>query len=123
MCAVALRPRPVSLSRVPGARKAAIAHFIEPCDPTLRERAPQGGEWRYEIKGDGYRAQLHLRNAKARVHTRTGLDWTAQFSSIASAACELNADSAIIDGEAVVYGASGVPDFQQLRRELGARKS
>src|SRR3954447_9140876 len=123
MCAVALRSRPISLSRVAGARKAAIPHFIEPCDPTLRERAPQGGEWRYEIKGDGYRAQLHLHDGAVKVYSRTGLDWTGQFSSIASAARELKARSAVIDGEAVVYGANGVPDFQQLRRELGKRKS
>jgi bifunctional non-homologous end joining protein LigD len=123
MCAVALRSSPRSVARVPGARKSAIPAYIEPCDPTLRERAPQGGEWRYEIKGDGYRAQLHLHDGAVKIYSRTGLDWTEQFSSIASAARELKADSVIIDGEAVVYGANGVPDFQQLRRELGKRKT
>src|SRR3954469_1279256 len=123
MCAVALRSSPRSVARVPGARKSPIPGYIEPCDPTLRERAPQGGDWRYEIKGDGYRAQLHLHDGAAKVYSRTGLDWSTQFSSIASAARALNARSAIIDGEAVVYGANGVPDFQQLRRELGKRKS
>jgi bifunctional non-homologous end joining protein LigD len=29
----------------------------------------------------------------------------------------------VMDGEAVVYGNAGLPDFQQLRRELGAKKS
>jgi bifunctional non-homologous end joining protein LigD len=29
----------------------------------------------------------------------------------------------VIDGEAVVYGSSGLPDVQQLRHELCARKS
>src|SRR3954465_7872946 len=123
MCAVALRSRRTLPSRVAGARKSAIPRFIEPCDPTLREHAPDGAEWRYEIKGDGYRAQLHLADGEATVYSRTGLDWTAQFSSIATAARELNADSVIIEGEAVVYGANGVPDFQQLRRELGPRRS
>src|SRR3954451_18756601 len=123
MCAVALRSSPRPVARVPGARKTAIPAYIEPCDPTLRERAPQGDEWRYEIKGDGYRAQLHLHDDAVKVYSRTGLDWTEQFSSIASAARELKARSAIIDGEAVVYGANGVPDFQQLRRELGKRES
>ncbi|WP_346659400.1 hypothetical protein [Bradyrhizobium sp. 141] len=32
-------------------------------------------------------------------------------------------ESAIIDGEAVVYGRGGLPDFQQLRRELGKKRS
>ncbi|MFL6790095.1 MAG: DNA ligase D [Bradyrhizobium sp.] len=124
MCAAALRSsRSISLSRVRGARKTAIPDYIEPCDPTLREHAPTGYGWVYEIKGDGYRAQLHIREDEVRVYSRTGLDWTKQFSSIAAAAPALKAKTAIIDGEAVVYGTNGVPDFQQLRRELGARKS
>src|SRR3954470_20173419 len=106
MCAVALRSRKIPLPRLPGARKLPILRFVEPCDPTLREQAPEGGAWRYEIKGDGYRAQLHLNGGDIRVYSRTGLDWTAQFSAIAAAAHDLNAGSAIIDGEAVVYGAN-----------------
>jgi hypothetical protein len=27
----------------------------------------------------------------------------------------------VLDGEAVVYGAAGIPDFQALRRELGKK--
>src|SRR5947209_9843383 len=124
MCAVALRSsRRLSVSRLAGARKTGIPDYIEPCDPTLRERAPDGEVWRFEIKADGYRAQLHLRSGRTKVYSRTGLDWTRQFSSIAAAGLELNAGSAVIDGEAVVYGASGVPDFQRLRRELGGPRS
>jgi bifunctional non-homologous end joining protein LigD len=122
MCAVRLRSsRPLSLSRVPGARKAGFPDHIEPCDPALRERPPTGAGWLYEIKADGYRAQLRVHETT--VFSRTGLDWTKQFSSIANAAAALNAGSAVIDGEAAVYGTKGLPDFQQLRRELGARKS
>jgi bifunctional non-homologous end joining protein LigD len=124
MCALALRSsRSISLSRVRGARKAPVPDYIEPCDPTPREHAPTGSGWVYEIKGDGYRAQLRIREDEVRVYSRTGLDWTKQFSSIAAAAPALKAKTAIIDGEAVVYGTNGVPDFQQLRRELGGRKS
>src|SRR6195952_2236981 len=123
MCPVALRSsRAVSASRLRGARKAALPGYIEPCDPTLRQHAPKG-DWWFEIKADGYRAQLHIRPDGVQVFSRTGLDWTDQFSSIAAAAPEVKATSAVIDGEAVVYGKSGLPDFQQLRRELGARKS
>jgi bifunctional non-homologous end joining protein LigD len=76
----------------------------------------------YETKADGYRAQLHLHEGTAKVYSRTGLDWTKQFSSIAASADLLKANSAIIDGEAVVYGSGGLPDFQQLRRELGSKR-
>jgi bifunctional non-homologous end joining protein LigD len=124
MCAVALRPsRVISVSRVRGARKTATPGYIEPCDPTLHLHAPKGGAWHFEIKADGYRAQLHVRPGGITVYSRTGFDWTDQFSSIAAAAPELKADSVVIDGEAVVYGKAGVSDFQQLRRELGPRKS
>jgi bifunctional non-homologous end joining protein LigD len=124
MCPVALRSsRAVSVSRVRGARKTAIPDYIEPCDPVLRDHAPTGDDWRFEIKADGYRAQLHVRPDGEKIYSRRGLDWTGQFSSIAAAAPELKADSAVIDGEAVVYGKTGVPDFQQLRRELGRGKS
>ncbi|MCK1680338.1 DNA ligase D [Bradyrhizobium sp. 147] len=123
MCAVALRQYRSEVSRVPRARKAAIPGYIEPCDPTLRENPPPGTDWVYEIKADGYRAQLHLRDEDVKIYSRTGLDWTEQFSSTAASAHRLKANSAIIDGEAVVYGSSGLPDFQQLRRELGPKRS
>ncbi|UPJ44234.1 DNA ligase D [Bradyrhizobium sp. 40] len=123
MCAVALRQSRLGVSRVHGAVKAAVPGYIEPCDPTLREKPPRGEDWVYEIKADGYRAQLHLRDGDPKVYSRTGLDWTEQFSSIAASADKLKANSAIIDGEAVVYGSGGLPDFQQLRRELGPKRS
>src|SRR3954463_2723063 len=123
MCAVALRQSRAEVSRVHGAVKAAIPGYIEPCDPTLREKPPRGEDWVYEIKADGFRAQLHLRDGDAKVYSRTGLDWTQQFTSIAASADLLKANSAIIDGEAVVYGSGGLPDFQQLRRELGPKRS
>src|SRR4051794_19799444 len=123
MCAVALRQFRLRVSRVHGAIRAAIPGYIEPCDPTLREKPPRGDDWVYEIKADGYRAQLHVQDEDAKVYSRTGLDWTEQFSSIAASAHLLKANSAIMDGEAVVYGSGGLPDFQQLRRELGPRQS
>ncbi len=123
MCAVALRQSRSGVSRVAGARKTAIPGYIEPCDPTLRENPPGGEGWVYEIKADRYRAQLHLHAGDVTDYSRTGLDWTEQFSSIAAAAHRLKAKSAIIDGEAIVYGSGGLPDFQQLRRQLGPKRS
>src|SRR3954453_20366440 len=97
--------------------------FIEPCDPTLHERAPTGNEWVYEIKTDGYRAQLHLRDKRVMVYYRSGYDWTDEFAPIAKAAAQLKVREAIIDGEATVLGNTGLPDFQELRRELRNRQS
>src|SRR6476469_9369192 len=100
-------------------RQLPMPGFIEPCDPTVHERAPVGSEWVYEIKTDGYRAQVHLHDGKVTVYSRSGYNWTQQFGAIAKAAANLKVREAIIDGEATVLGATGLPDFQALRRELG----
>jgi bifunctional non-homologous end joining protein LigD len=123
MSATGLRSR---LKKAPaglrGARKAEFPAFIEPCDPSLRQRAPAGDDWVYEIKADGYRSQIHVHNGKVTAYSRTGLNWTDQFSLIAEAAQRLSVRQAVFDGEAVVYGATGIPDFQALRRELGRKR-
>jgi bifunctional non-homologous end joining protein LigD len=64
-----------------GARKSAFPGFIDYCDPTLREKAPIGAEWVYEIKTDGYRAQVHIRDGQVTVYSRSGYDWTEQFGT------------------------------------------
>src|SRR3981081_4171844 len=91
-----------------GAREAEFPTYIEPCDPTLQQRAPAGEDWVYEIKADGYRAQLHLEETNATVYSRTGLNWTNQFSAIAEAATHLKVQQVVLDGEATDYGGAGV---------------
>jgi bifunctional non-homologous end joining protein LigD len=112
--------RRVDPSVVPGARPAPSPGFIEPCRPALREEAPSGGRWIYEIKFDGYRAQAHLRNGQPAVYTRAGYDWTLRFQPIADALATLPATDLILDGEAVVADSRGVPDFGLLHADLAA---
>src|SRR5438874_10328284 len=104
------RASPVGRRPMPG--------FIEPCDPILHERSPVGSDWVYEIKTDGYRAQVHIRDKRVTVYSRSGYDWTDEFAPIVKAASQLKVREAIIDGEATVLGNTGLPDFQALRREL-----
>jgi bifunctional non-homologous end joining protein LigD len=75
MCAVALKRR-LKIRSAPGAKPAPYPGLIAPCDPTLRERAPEGSDWLHEIKIDGYRAQLHIHDGRLRVYSRSGYDWT-----------------------------------------------
>lgn len=120
------RPAPTGRDRAwpAGARRAGFpAGYLEPCDPTLRQTPPTGADWLYEIKADGYRAQLHLSGGAVTIYSRSGADWTRAFAVIAEAARRLRARDAVIDGEAVAYGAAGLPDFQALRREIGRGRS
>ncbi|RWM92792.1 MAG: DNA ligase D [Mesorhizobium sp.] len=93
--------------------------FMEFQSPTLVEKAPEDGEWLHEIKYDGYRTQLIVEGGTARAFTRRGYDWSHRYRRIVQAAAGLPVKSAIIDGEAVVIGDTGLPDYQALERELG----
>src|SRR6202035_991142 len=98
--------------------KATYPGFIEPALATPIDKVPSGERWVHEIKFDGYRVQVHLRDAAVKVFTRHGNDWTNRFRKIASDAWHINAGSAIIDGEVVVPAADGTTDFSVLQNEL-----
>jgi bifunctional non-homologous end joining protein LigD len=73
--------------RKPGATgiKAKYAGFIEPALATSIDKVPSGERWVHEIKFDGYRVQVHLRDAAVKVFTRRGNDWSNRFRKIAGA--------------------------------------
>jgi bifunctional non-homologous end joining protein LigD len=104
-----------------GGIKATYPGFIEPALATLIDKVPSGERWVHEIKFDGYRVQVHLRDAAVKVFTRRGNDWTNRFRKIAGDAWHINAGSAIIDGEVVVPSADGTTDFSVLQNELKGR--
>jgi bifunctional non-homologous end joining protein LigD len=101
--------------------KASYPGFIEPALATSIEKVPNGERWIHEIKFDGYRVQVHLRDAAVKVFTRRGNDWTNRFRKIAADAWNINAGSAIIDGEVVVPAEDGTTDFSVLPNELKGR--
>jgi bifunctional non-homologous end joining protein LigD len=79
--------------------------------------------WLHEIKADGYRAQVHIHHRRITVYSRSGYNWTEHFHQIAHAVRALSEHDLIIDGEATVFGSTGLPDFQALRRELAKKHS
>ncbi|MES3099660.1 DNA ligase D [Sphingomonas faeni] len=86
---------------------------------TLVDAVPTGSAWLHEVKYDGYRALISVANGKAKVFTRTGLDWTDKFAAIAAAAAKLPVKSALIDGEIVAFK-DGHPDFSTLKDAISA---
>jgi bifunctional non-homologous end joining protein LigD len=107
------RPKPPA-----GGIKANYPGFIEPSLATSIDKVPAGERWIHEIKFDGYRVQVHLRDAAVKIFTRRGNDWTNRFRKIAGDAWHINAGSAIIDGEVVVPADDGTTDFSVLQNEL-----
>jgi bifunctional non-homologous end joining protein LigD len=104
-----------------GGIKANYPGFIEPSLATSMDKVPAGERWLHEIKFDGYRVQVHLRDAVVKVFTRRGNDWTNRFRKIAADAWHIGAGSAIIDGEVVVPADDGTTDFSVLQNELKRR--
>jgi bifunctional non-homologous end joining protein LigD len=88
---------------------------------TSVDKVPSGKRWVHEIKFDGYRVQVHLRDAAVKIFTRRGHDWTNRFRKIAADAWHVSAGSAIMDGEVVVPSADGATDFSVLQNELKGR--
>jgi len=62
--------------------KVPYPGFIEPELATSVDKVPSGARWIHEIKFDGYRVQVHLRDAVVKVFTRRGNDWTNGFKRL-----------------------------------------
>ena len=110
--------RKLVMRTVPGVTQAPSPGFIEPMHPTQHAKPPVGARWQYEIKLDGWRGQLHLRNGVAKMFSRNGNDLTAQCTTIVTAAGDMQATSAVLDGEIVVPGRNGIPNFLELRSAM-----
>src|SRR5262245_66221941 len=101
------------LSRLPGARKAALPEFVSPQLATLVDKPPTGDEWFHELKFDGYRLLCHLHDGQVRFWTRNQNDWTAKFAAVGKAVKVLRLKSVILDGEIVALDPSGRASFQR----------
>jgi ATP-dependent DNA ligase len=87
--------------------------FIHPCRPIVAKQPPVGPGWVHELKHDGYRLQIHVRDGRVRLFTMNGNDWTERYPRIVEEAARLRAPL-IIDAEVVHLSPDGVPDFDAL---------
>ena len=112
------------LRRAPG-RAAGGAKWSEPlqrfrpCQAALADRPQAGPGWLHEIKFDGYRVIARKDGEQVRLWARTTSDYSKAFSRIRDAVAALPVDSAVIDGEAVVFRPDNTSDFEALRSREG----
>jgi bifunctional non-homologous end joining protein LigD len=85
----------------------------------LVKTVPEGGDWLYELKYDGYRILAYLEGNNARLITRNGNDVTTRFQNVALSLIDWAAGRAmVLDGEMVITDAEGKTDFQALQNYL-----
>jgi len=116
------KPTPRRSTTLSGARPAPLPEMIKPELATLVDTAPEG-DWRYEIKFDGYRIMARIDNGEVRLFTRNGHDWTAKMPRQAEALAGLALESAWLDGEVIVADEEGLPDFQALQNAFESGRS
>lgn len=90
------------------------AHFIEPMLCLAVSELPNGPQWEYELKLDGYRAIGLRARGRTLLLSRNGKDFTQRFQAIARA-LEALPDETVIDGEVVALDETGRPSFNLLQ--------
>ncbi|HWQ88751.1 MAG TPA: DNA ligase D [Desulfitobacteriaceae bacterium] len=101
-----------------GAQPGPVPSAFSPQLATLVDSIPANGDWNYEIKFDGYRILARIDKNNVELFTRNGQNWTAKLESLASALGKLNIAPGWLDGEIVMLGADGIPDFSALQQAL-----
>lgn len=91
--------------------------LIQPQLAQLQSQPPQGSDWIHEIKFDGYRTLAYI-EPKVTLRTRSGLDWTEKYPSIAAALKKLHLRHSVFDGEICYVDEEGRSDFQKLQNSL-----
>jgi bifunctional non-homologous end joining protein LigD len=95
----------------------------EPQLAKLVTKAPEGEDWLYELKYDGYRMMAFIEAGGARLMTRNNNDFTNRFPLMAESLSDWAAGQAlVVDGEMVVTDEQGKTDFQALQNYLRSRK-
>ncbi len=89
--------------------------FIEPMKAKPATAPPQGDDWLYELKFDGFRFLGGKAGSDVRLWSRAENDFTRRFPSVAKALTTLKARSALVDGELVVADELGRPSFQLIQ--------
>jgi bifunctional non-homologous end joining protein LigD len=93
-----------------------VPTYVAPMKCHLSENLPEGEDWLYELKLDGYRAVAVKNGPSVHLFSRTRNNLTDKFSEVAEAIQKLPCDDAILDGEIAALDEQGRTSFQLLQQ-------
>ncbi|HEY0822005.1 MAG TPA: DNA ligase D [Rhizobacter sp.] len=103
--------------------QAELPLSLTPQLATLVDDIPPGDDWLYEIKFDGYRIVTRIDGDDVRCFTRNGHDWSHRMPTLVKAIRALDIGWGWLDGEIIVAGPKGTPDFQLLQNAFDAQRT
>jgi bifunctional non-homologous end joining protein LigD len=105
-----------------GRPKNAPPTFIRPCRPTAAKQPPRGAGWAHELKHDGYRLQIHVRDGRVRLYKMNGSDWSDRYPRVIEEAARIKG-AAILDADVVCLDDRGVPQFDTLHSRTAVQEA
>ena len=85
------------------------------------DRVPTGAQWLHEVKWDGVRVLVDVRDGVARMTSRNDNDVTPAWPDLSAA--PLGARDVMVDGEVIALNERGVPDFRVLQHRMHVRNA
>ena len=79
---------------------------------------PDDGNWALEMKWDGVRALAFVERGRVRLMSRTERDITVAYPELAALGNATGHKQLLLDGEIVVFGPDGWPEFEALQPRM-----
>ncbi len=99
------------------APRSRARNDYRPMLATPAEGLPQGDDWLYEVKWDGYRALAYVRAGEGRLVSRNANDLTGRFPEVAKAVARaVRSPECVLDGEVCALDERGRPSFSAMQQ-------
>lgn len=95
--------------------KAPHPDYILPMLASSTEDIFENEEWIYEIKWDGFRTIAHIKNKEVKLQSRRLQSFNKKYPPVSAALAGLKLN-AVLDGEVIVMGEDGKPNFNEAQK-------